>query len=182
MSKDEQTIEAEIQAKGLNAPRLRPQDIDAAIVSETFTVLPSGRVTVCELTLRNGFTVRGESAVISLENFSAEIGQKVARDSARNKVWELEGYLMKERIHSGLNEATRAQPIELVNTWNADKNRRFRAADAEPDPMGRRLIEHGAVCVFNCSRMLEEVLKLGDFRETPPPGNITQKATAKGPA
>lgn len=100
----EAALELEIQAKGLNAPRLCPQDIDAAIVSETFTVLPSGRVTVCELTLRNGFTVRGESAVISIENFSAEIGQKVSRDNARNKVWELEGYLLRERLQSGVSK------------------------------------------------------------------------------
>lgn len=100
----EAALELKIQATAPIAPRLCPQDIDAAIVSETFTVLPSGRVTVCELTLRNGFTVRGESAVISIENFSAEIGRKVARENARNKVWELEGYLLKERLQSGVSK------------------------------------------------------------------------------
>lgn len=91
--------EALIQAAGATrAPRLTPADIDSAIVGETFTVLPSGRVTVCELTLKNGFTVRGESAVVSIENFDAAIGEKVARDNARSKVWELEGYLLKQRL------------------------------------------------------------------------------------
>lgn len=88
-----------IQAKGaIHAPRLTPEQISAAIIAETFTVLPSGRVTVCELTLRNGFTVRGESAVVSIENFNAAIGRDVARDNARAKVWELEGYLLKQRL------------------------------------------------------------------------------------
>lgn len=91
----EQEIESEIQGKGLNAPRLRPADIDAVIIGETFTVLPSGKSMVCELTLSNGFTVRGESACVSKENFDVELGQKISRESARNKVWELEGYRLQ---------------------------------------------------------------------------------------
>lgn len=95
---DEQAIEKEIQAKCLNAPRLRPEDIDATIVSETYTTLPSGKAMVCELILRNGFSVRGESACVSKENFNEEIGRKIAFDDARNKVWLLEGYLLQERF------------------------------------------------------------------------------------
>ena len=94
----EQAIEQEIQEKGLNAPRLTPADIDAAIAGETFTVLPSGKVMVCELTLRNGFTVRGEAATVSKANFNEEIGKKISRENARNKVWELEGYLLQEKL------------------------------------------------------------------------------------
>lgn len=94
----EQTIETEIQSKGLNAPRLRPDDIDAVIVGESFTTLPSGKVMVCELTLRNGFTVRGEAATVSKENFDEEIGKKISRQNARENVWELEGYLLQQRV------------------------------------------------------------------------------------
>lgn len=94
----EQAIEQEIQEKGLNAPRLTPSDIDAAIVGETFTTLPSGKVMVCELTLRNGFAVRGEAATVSKANFNEEIGKKISRENARNKVWELEGYLLQEKL------------------------------------------------------------------------------------
>lgn len=96
---DEVALETDIAAKGLNAPRLRPKDIDAVIVGETFTLLPSQRVLVCEVTLRNGFSVRGESAVISAENFDMDIGRRVARDNARSKIWELEGYLLMQRLH-----------------------------------------------------------------------------------
>ena len=95
---NDQAIEQEIQEKGLNAPRLTPSDIDAAIVGETFTTLPSGKVMVCELTLRNGFTVRGEAATVSKANFNAEIRKKISRENARNKVWELEGYLLQEML------------------------------------------------------------------------------------
>ena len=96
---NEQQIEKEIQDKGLNAPRLSPADIDAAIVSETYTVLPSGKAMVCELILRNGFSVRGESACVSKANFNEEIGRKISYEDARNKVWMLEGYLLQDKLH-----------------------------------------------------------------------------------
>jgi len=95
----EDMIEKEIQDKGLNAPRLCPADIDAVIVDETFTTMPSGKAVVCEITLRNGFTIRGESACVSKENFNKDIGMKISRDNARNKIWLLEGYLLQERLN-----------------------------------------------------------------------------------
>ena len=98
MSKDEAQIEAEIQAKGLNAPRLNPDMIDATIVSEQYHVFPGTTMTVCALTLRNGYLVTGESAAASPENFNVEIGRKIARDNARNKIWALEGYLLREKL------------------------------------------------------------------------------------
>lgn len=98
MSKDEAQIEAEIQAKGLNAPRLNPQMIDDAIASEQYHVFPGTTMTVCALTLRNGYIVTGESAAASPENFDKEIGRKIARDNARNKIWALEGYLLREKL------------------------------------------------------------------------------------
>ena len=96
---NEQEIEQAIIEKGLTAPRLTPTDVDAAIVSESFTVLPSGKVMVCELTLRNGFTVRGDAATVSKENFNVAIGERISRENARAKVWELEGYLLQQRIY-----------------------------------------------------------------------------------
>lgn len=98
MSQDEAKIEAEIQAKGLNAPRLTPDLIDAAIVSEQYHVFAGTTMTVCALTLRNGYIVTGESAAASPENFDQAIGRKIARDNARNKIWSLEGYLLREKL------------------------------------------------------------------------------------
>lgn len=62
-----------------------------------FTVMPSGKAVVCEITLENGFTVRGESAVVDKANFILEIGQNIAFSHAVDKIWEVEGYLMQER-------------------------------------------------------------------------------------
>ena len=94
----EQEIETEIQAKGLNAPRLTPADIDAAIAAEDYHVFPGTTVTVAALTLRNGFVVVGKSAAASPANFDAEIGKKIARDDARDQIWALEGYLLREKL------------------------------------------------------------------------------------
>lgn len=97
MSTNEQIVEAEIQEKGLNAPRLSPEKIDAVIVGEDYYVFPGTTLTVCCLKLRNGFTVTGESASVSMENFDLELGKKIARSHARDKIWALEGYLLRDR-------------------------------------------------------------------------------------
>ena len=68
----ETEIENEIQSKGLNAPRLTPDMIDAAIVSEQYHVFPNTTMTVCALTLRNEYIVTGESAAASPENFDQD--------------------------------------------------------------------------------------------------------------
>ena len=115
-------IEQEIQAKGLTAPRVTPQHIESLIVSEHFFTAYDGiggegawakyksafdltesqkalkLLTFCVLVLENGFTVTGESACASPENFDAEIGRKIARENALNKIWTLEGYLLKQKL------------------------------------------------------------------------------------
>lgn len=92
---DEQ-IENKIQELGLTAPRITPDHIDSKVIEESFTVLPSGKVMVCELTLKNGFTVRGEASTVSKENFNEEIGRKISYENARKEIWQLEGYLLQE--------------------------------------------------------------------------------------
>lgn len=96
---NEQGIEKRIQELRLTAPRITPEHIDSVIVGETYTVMPSKKVMVCELTLANGFTVRGDGASVSPENFNEEIGREVSRRNAREKVWELEGYLLQQRLY-----------------------------------------------------------------------------------
>lgn len=109
----DRAIEDDIKAAGADrAPRITPADIEAAIVSENgFTVGAALRaigghpthpshdlVTLCVLVLRNGFTVVGTSAPASPENFSAEIGYKVARADAINQVWPLLGYELRTKL------------------------------------------------------------------------------------
>lgn len=93
-------IEKEIQAKGLNAPKLTPSLIESKIVKEEYHLL-TDVLTVCVLTLENGFTVTGESACVSPANYNKEIGDRIARDNAKEKIWVLEGYLLKQKLFEG---------------------------------------------------------------------------------
>lgn len=99
--KSEQSTEQMIQEKGLNAPRLTPQLIDESIVDEAYYVFPGTTTTICRLTLKNGYSTIGESAAVSLANFDEEIGRKVARENARDKIWVLEGYLLRQKLFEG---------------------------------------------------------------------------------
>lgn len=105
MSKDEAAIEQEIQSKGLSAPRLTPDLISAQIKDVDYHVFPGTTLTVCAMTLQNGFIVTGESAAASPENFDAEIGRKIAYDNARNKIWAFEGYALRD-VLSGRSTRT----------------------------------------------------------------------------
>lgn len=99
---NEQQLEQRIQELRLTAPRITPDHIDSLIVNETYTILPSGKVMVCELTLKNGFTVRGEGSAVSKSNFNEEIGKQVSRKNAREQIWQLEGYLLQEQLYKGI--------------------------------------------------------------------------------
>jgi hypothetical protein len=96
--RDERAIEAEIQEKALTAPRITPDHVDASIVGETYHVF-FGVLTVCVLKLRNGFLVTGESACASPENFDEALGRRIARENARQKIWPLLGYSLRESIY-----------------------------------------------------------------------------------
>ena len=115
----DQAIEQEIQAKGLTAPRVTPADIERNIDSEHYFTAAEGNnasslppevqppapsnhplnlLTFCVLVLRNGFTVTGESACASPENFDPELGRRIARQNAVSKVWPLMGYELRSKL------------------------------------------------------------------------------------
>lgn len=117
-----EAIQQEIKDKGLTAPRVRPEDIEAAIGSEHYFTAAQGHVgavragqvrdldtpipelgllTFCVLVLRNGFTVTGESACASPENFDRDLGRKIARQNAVAKVWPLLGFRLRDTLHAG---------------------------------------------------------------------------------
>jgi len=91
-------LEKEITKKRLNAPRLTPAIIEGSIASEEYHTFPDTLTTVCCLKLKNGYGVVGVSGCASPENFNEEIGKKVAREKAKDKIWSLEGYLLKETL------------------------------------------------------------------------------------
>lgn len=120
-------LQKEIDAKAV-APRIMLDDIEANIFSEHYFTARDGRrgaiqdgtyvgrerptfgeadlvrldlLTFCVLMLRNGFMVTGESACASPENFDAEIGRKIARENAIEKVWPLMGYELRTKLAGG---------------------------------------------------------------------------------
>lgn len=97
MSTD-QEIEKEITDKGLNAPRVTLESIESRIQDERYLVVVNTTVTICTITMENGFTVVGHSAAASPENFDKEIGRKIARQKAIDQLWALEGYLLREQL------------------------------------------------------------------------------------
>lgn len=99
-----ESIEQEIQEKGLTAPRVTPEHIQKTIKEEEYiySAAGDGVLTICVLTLQNSFTVTGESACASKENYNKELGCKIAKDNASKKIWVLEGYLLKEKLYRGV--------------------------------------------------------------------------------
>lgn len=81
-----------------NAPRVTLDDVNKAVLAETYTLLPNGRTTVCQLTLDNGFTVEGQSACVSVENYNEELGNKIARENALDKVWLVLGFRLADKL------------------------------------------------------------------------------------
>lgn len=113
-------LEQEIQNKGANvAPRITPSHIEDCIASVHFFTAADGvngakrpdavimddslqsleLLTICVLVLKNGFTVVGKSACASPENFNADIGKDVAWRDAKEQIWPLEGYLLKQNLY-----------------------------------------------------------------------------------
>lgn len=109
-------LEQVIKNAGANvAPRITPHDIENNITSEHYFTAAQGVIgnleedaleipealdllTFCVLVLKNGFTVTGESACASPENFNADIGKRIAREQAINKVWAFMGYALKSQL------------------------------------------------------------------------------------
>jgi hypothetical protein len=127
-------LEADI-ASVTSGPRVTLDQVRLAITGESYTMLPSAKVMVCELTLYNGFTVRGESAVVDPSNFREELGRQISREHAEAKVWELLGFLLQDKLHRrglfgtggtvGAEEAARELQVESIARACHEVNRAY---------------------------------------------------------
>lgn len=77
--------------------RVTVSDMQAKVKSSTYTRLPDSTTTVCQITLENGYTLIGTSACVDPANFNQALGEKYAYEKAFNQLWDLEGYLLKQR-------------------------------------------------------------------------------------
>lgn len=96
--------------------RVTPDDVAAAIKAETYTLLPNGRTTVCQLTLDNGFTVEGMSACVAIENYDQVKGEQISRTRAVDQVWQLLGFRLADKLTPPGDFMTRlvAERIDLA--------------------------------------------------------------------
>lgn len=101
-ARDGSVMTGEELKKALEAqtgPKIRPEDLEAVIVSEQYRQWPGTLMITCVLTLKNGFNVSGESACASPEIFKEEVGKTIARRNAVDKLWSLLGYQLKDKLH-----------------------------------------------------------------------------------
>lgn len=104
------------------AQRITPEQIEAAMVSAQYWRPPGTLLTVCALTMRNGFTVIGESGAVSADGFDVQIGQSFALENARAQVGVFLGFALKDRIYRealAANIAPRDRYVPLTRGWTA---------------------------------------------------------------
>jgi len=123
---------------GVEAPKVTRDLIESKIVTVLYT-RASERMTICLLTLANGFEVMGESSCVSAENYNQEIGEKIAYENALNKIWVLEGYLLRESLYV-------AQLMNAEGAFIEAFNRRTEAVKAPTNiPEGVEAIETSTI-------------------------------------
>jgi hypothetical protein len=111
---DSLEVTEELSAKGATHPRVSLDDIKDAIAGENYLnvgdavcrcgqddTAPMHLMTLCLLTMRNGFLVIGKSAPASPENFDAEKGKTFAKEDAIRQLWPLMGYSLRDRLAAG---------------------------------------------------------------------------------
>lgn len=119
---NDETIEASIIMAGANkAPRVTPKDIDNAVIAHQFHVFEGTMLTVCVVTLDNGFTITGESACASPANFNKEIGERIALENAKQKIWPLLGFRLKDRLRDAADLA-KEEPLGYQSRVRAEQS------------------------------------------------------------
>ena len=68
--------------------------VGQSILAEQYHHFVGSTVTVCCLTLRNGFTIVGQSACVNPENFDSQLGRVLALDDAKQQVFTFLAFRM----------------------------------------------------------------------------------------
>lgn len=92
---NDQELEEAIAAQPYE--KVTKEQIENRIKKIDYLILPNTTVTICNITMVNGFSVRGESACIDERNFNMKIGQEIAYRNAFSQLWAFEGYLLAEK-------------------------------------------------------------------------------------
>jgi len=90
-----------------------------------------GTLTICIVTMRNGFKATGISACVDNNVYSKAKGEAIAFANAIDKLYELEGYLLAEQRYLHVSQLApnyskhffdtdRNKPIEPVHDWRVE--------------------------------------------------------------
>lgn len=106
-------LEQMLVAAGCDRARVSSKLVDKKIQEIEFCrPFPTkAGLVVCTLLLENGFTVVGTSACVSPENFREEVGKQLAFEDAREKIWQLEGYLLREKLFRAEQAASEVKVV-----------------------------------------------------------------------
>jgi hypothetical protein len=108
---DSLTLSDERAAAVSVAPRVTKADIEAKIAAVNWTTADKAfgtfgapsleahkLLTICVITMQNGFTFLGKSACASPENFNAELGSQLAYEDAFRQIWPVEAYVLRNEL------------------------------------------------------------------------------------
>lgn len=151
------------------APKVTMADIEDMIVGTNYTVLPDGRTTICQLTLRNGFTVLGSSACVCAENFDEALGQKYSREQAVDHCWELAGLLLAERLYQENKSKATTFVDRLHAEWRENHERLYKlkamlvAPNPSITPVHMMMLQDQVEIMQNYDAVLK--MRLDDLRQ-----------------
>lgn len=102
--------------------RVTIEDVQNAITKTDYVVLPDGRTTICQLTLDNNFTIRGESSCVDPANFDKTVGQDIAKANAMDKVWQFLGFRLADRLHKISGQVGEQKEINWLDRLHLEFN------------------------------------------------------------
>lgn len=84
---------------GSGRARITPAGLNRLVTTEQYYRFPGTTLTVCCLTMTNGYYASGESACALPEDFDELTGRICAREKAMRTIWDLEAYRLRQRIY-----------------------------------------------------------------------------------
>lgn len=113
--------ELQKQADERGAVFINESKLAASIAKVDFILHPGSQLTICVITMQNGYTVTGESACADPKMFDKEVGEKFAFAAAERKVWPLLGYALKDELHKAGVKGDFRGRLELEEKDLSDK-------------------------------------------------------------
>ena len=110
-------------------PRVKPEDLEAQVKDVSF--FRDGTLTICVITTHNGFKLVGESACAHPDLYNEEIGKKLARAQALQKLWPLLGYQLRDQLFVR-DEATFVDRLKAEYEYVSDNVTKLRLFITSP--------------------------------------------------